>query len=60
MPPLQLKEQFERIGEGLCELGESPKDSNSLVGRTLDLLMPQLISGEVDVSELDIAIADGG
>ena len=33
---------------------------NTVLRRTRDLLLPKLISGEVNVSELDIAIAEGG
>ena len=37
---------------------EIPKAKNTNLRRARDLLLPWLISGEVDVSELDITVPD--
>lgn len=42
-----------------CELGITLKKRNALLRRTRDLLLPRLISGELDVSDLDIAGVEG-
>jgi type I restriction enzyme S subunit len=58
LPPQQLTKRFEQISIDLYELSESFSDRNSILRRTRDLLLPRLISGEVDVSKLDISIPD--
>ncbi len=58
LPPQQLTERFEQIASDLYDLGESLNDRNTTLRRTRDLLSPRLISGEVDMSELDITIPE--
>jgi len=58
LPDEKIAEQFDRIVEpmlgGIIALA---KKSHNL-HRTRDLLLPKLISGELDVSELDIAVPE--
>jgi len=58
LPTRQLIRLFEQIANDTHELGESLRDSNVSLRLTRDLLLPRLISGELDVSELDITIPE--
>jgi len=58
MPPTQIKENFETIARNKFQLCESLMDRNLALRQTRDLLLPKLISGELDVSELDIDIGE--
>jgi len=40
------------------DLSNILRDKNTTLRRTRDLLLPRLVSGELDVSELDIAISE--
>jgi type I restriction enzyme S subunit len=42
----------------MLSLCDSFEQRNTALRRTRDLLLPRLISGEVDVSELDIAVPE--
>ena len=57
-PPMEHLVLFEKIcspiGEQLAALGKK----NVILRQTRDLLLPKLISGEMDVSEMDIAIRE--
>jgi len=55
LPPLQ---QYERLVEPMEIQIEDLTRKNSNLRRTRDLLLPKLVSGEVDVSELDIAVPE--
>jgi len=57
-PPLNLQEQFSAKARPMLELGNILRDKNTTLRHTRDLLLPRLISGEVDVSELDIAVPE--
>jgi type I restriction enzyme S subunit len=56
LPPGELLAQFDELA-GLAE-GFRLRGHNRSLRRTRDLLLPKLISGEVDVSELDIALPE--
>jgi len=53
-PPLELQMQFSANARPMLDLSNVMRDKNSTLRRTRDLLLPKLISGEVNVSELDI------
>lgn len=58
-PPLQLIDQFESIVQPVLQKLKNLTLKNANLRTTRDLLLPKLISGEIDVECLDIAIADG-
>jgi type I restriction enzyme S subunit len=58
LPTEQLLDRFYEIGWGVFQLKGSLQRKNTTLRRTRDLLLPRLISGEVDVSALDIAVPE--
>jgi type I restriction enzyme S subunit len=56
----QLIGNFEQIAINLLNIAKIYKieKKNETLRRTRDLLLPRLITGEVDVSELDITIPE--
>jgi len=58
LPPLDLRNGFSSMVAPIRRLGISLLAKNTTLRRTRDLLLPRLISGEVDVSELDITVPD--
>ena len=54
LPPDSLREMFEDHARTLRQLLNNLLDKNAKLRRTRDLLLPKLISGEVDVSALEI------
>ncbi|HSO82225.1 restriction endonuclease subunit S [Thiocapsa sp.] len=58
MPPANLAKEYEDVvGPMISEIGNTYFRNRNL-RRTRDLLLPKLISGELDVSELDIAVPE--
>jgi type I restriction enzyme S subunit len=57
-PQEQLKNQFNSFLEPMLAQILNLRIKNIILRRTRDLLLPRLISGEVDVSALDIAIPE--
>jgi type I restriction enzyme S subunit len=57
-PPPDLAARFGEIVLPLLSLCDSLEQKTTVLCRTRDLLLPRLISGEVDVSELDIAVPE--
>jgi type I restriction enzyme S subunit len=58
MPPKGLLGEFAAAASSLIQMQENLRTRNITLRRTRDLLLPKLISGEVDVSELDIAVPE--
>lgn len=58
LPPTHLIERFSKMAIESYEFEEFLKDKNEVIRRTRNLLLPKLISGELDVSELDIKIPE--
>ena len=58
LPPRHLVEQFSAAALGMLSLIRCLERSVERAGATRDLLLPRLISGEVDVAELDIAMQE--
>jgi type I restriction enzyme, S subunit len=56
VPTDDLLDQFNKIVSNLFNLKHNLLDKNQNLRKTRDLLLPKLISGEVDVSDLDIHI----
>ena len=54
LPPLPLRRQFNRVVEPIETLRLNLRTANHALSAARDLLLPRLISGEVDVSDLDI------
>jgi type I restriction enzyme, S subunit len=57
-PSELILEQFYKIAWDYLKLKKSLQQKVSILRRTRDLLLPKLISGEVDVSELDVTIPE--
>jgi type I restriction enzyme S subunit len=55
-PPRTLLHKFDRIIKPLIEERSLLNKKNQNLRKTRDLLLPKLISGEIDVSDLDIHI----
>lgn len=63
LPSSEILDLFERTARPVRQLVEVLVDQNTRLRRTRDLLLPRLISGELDLSELDIdmgGLDDGG
>jgi len=55
-PAPEIASHFGEIVSPMLSLCDSLEQKNTTLRRTRDLLLPKLISGEVDVSELDITV----
>ncbi len=58
VPPPPIENTFAETVEPMCRLIENLIKKNHNLVVTRDLLLPKLISGELDVSELDITISE--
>jgi type I restriction enzyme S subunit len=58
LPPVIIQEQWALLAGPMIKLCWRLNDKNQNLRRTRDLLLPRVISGEVDVSELDIAVPE--
>ena len=58
LPPIEIQNLFGTISDTLYTEMVSLRKMNINLGRTRDLLLPKLISGEIDVSKLDIRIPE--
>ena len=56
LPPLEISQQFNNLVQDKVDMIHSLVFRNKNLRQTRDLLLPKLISGELDVSELDINI----
>ncbi len=57
LPPKQLTDSFQNIVENIFGLKHNLSAKNTTLRQTRDLLLPRFISGEVDVSGLEMAMA---
>lgn len=58
VPPRKIVEKFCAFATPIYEQVDLLFEKNTILRRTRDLLLPKLISGELDVSELDITIPE--
>jgi len=58
LPPYNLIKQFDSYVSTIFDLKIKLGKKNANLRRTRDLLLPRLISGEIDVEALDIAVPD--
>lgn len=58
VPPENVVTAFCGMVEPTCDMIDALYEKNSNLRRTRDLLLPKLISGELDVSDLDIDIGE--
>lgn len=58
MPDDSLVQRFEEIAWPMLAMVRNAVERNAVLRMTRDLLLPRLISGELDVSELDIDIGE--
>ncbi|WP_295394761.1 restriction endonuclease subunit S [uncultured Thiodictyon sp.] len=57
-PTPDIATRFEEIVLPMLSLSETLEHRNTTLRRTRDLLLPRLISGELDVSDLDVAVTE--
>jgi type I restriction enzyme S subunit len=57
-PPANLVEYFSKLAEPMMDAKRNLQQRNHNVRQTRDLLLPKLISGELDVSELGIDVSE--
>jgi len=60
VPPADTQDAFGRHESALFEQANALVRQNAVLRRTRDYLVPKLVSGEVDVSELDIKVEEDG
>lgn len=58
VPPSKILERFDNIVQPIFEQTDRLRDVNSNLRATRDLLLPKLLSGEVDVSDLAVLLPD--
>ncbi|MBI5017938.1 MAG: restriction endonuclease subunit S [Deltaproteobacteria bacterium] len=58
-PSRILLDRYQEIAEPWLEFGDHLRRKNANLRTTRDLLLPKLISGELDVSRLDVSVAGG-
>jgi type I restriction enzyme S subunit len=58
MPPNALLDQFTKTAISITQMQENLRTRNATLRRTRDMLLPRIISGEVDVSDLDITLPE--
>jgi len=58
LPAKSIADRFDQFVSPLRDQTRSLMQKNTTLRRTRDLLLPRLISGEVDVSELDITVPE--
>ncbi len=60
LPSEALLDEFHRIGADLFDEKDILRQKNGVLRETRDLLLPRLVSGEIDVSELNIDLGGLG
>ena len=58
-PPAALLARYAEIGDPTLRLAAELRTTNSVLASARDLLLPGLISGEIDVRDLDIEVPEG-
>lgn len=58
MPPTQILQKFNSLVQPIFDQKEGFEQKNQNLRQTRDMLLPKLISGEIDVSDLDIPIEE--
>jgi len=56
LPPRKLQTRFASVVDPLYRLSELLRSSRSTLRATRDLVLPRLVSGEIDVTDLEIAM----
>ena len=56
VPPTEVLDRFHGVAEPMLALAECLRRHNGVLAEARDLLLPRLVSGELDVSELDIEL----
>ena len=54
VPPDSILGQFDEIVQPMVELRRNLERQNEILRHAVDLLLPRLVSGEIDVSDLDV------
>jgi type I restriction enzyme S subunit len=59
-PPSHLREEFGSVAGPLLGCGQSLRTKITSLSQIMDALLPKLVSGEIDVSDLDLdAVMEG-
>ena len=56
LPKEDILDQFDQIITPLLNLKSKINKKNRILSKTRDILLPKLINGEIDVSDLDIKV----
>lgn len=56
--PSSLRDEYDRYAEPMFRLSALLRVQSNLAKRARDLLLPRLLSGEIDVEDLDIAVSE--
>jgi type I restriction enzyme S subunit len=56
-PPIELQQEFNNLIEPSHHLKNHLKNHNDNLRKTRDILLPKLISGEVDVENVDLKLS---
>lgn len=60
VPPIEIETEYNDIVGPMCELIEKLLRQNDVLSEARDLLLPRLISGELDVSDLELDLESAG
>ena len=60
VPPANLLSLFSSYAKNIVDGVHNRSRQNDILRKSRDLLLPKLVSGEVDVSDLDIEVPEGG
>ena len=58
IPPVEVREEFETMVRPMLDLQLNLTAQNVVLREARDLLLPRLVSGELDVSELDLVLVE--
>jgi type I restriction enzyme S subunit len=58
VPPQPLRQAFDEFAAPICKMIESLLKKQAILRTTRDLLLPKLISGQIDVEDLDIDVTE--
>ena len=60
LPPIELRTEFESMARPMLDLQLNLARQTQTLQEARDLLLPRLVSGELDVSELDVELEEVG
>src|SRR5437773_11378642 len=58
LPPSDIQEQYHKLADPVFQECDNLSRAKDVLSQTRDLLLPRVLSGELDVSDLDIKVED--